>query len=115
VNLVRHTCLLRDRVTILNITADKNKYIVALKEHLGQIMDYEVENVARAFYYAEEDLQVWENEAEILKEEFRLYARLAISALKDKEQELDEVLEAAGTPSEAEPSPSFEVRELHGA
>jgi hypothetical protein len=102
VNLVRHTYLSRDRVTILNITADKNKYIVALKEHLGQIMDYQVENVARAFYYAEEDAQVWENEAEILKKEFRLYARIAISALEDEEQELDEILEAAGTPGEAD-------------
>jgi hypothetical protein len=95
VNLVRHAYLSRDRVTILNITADKNKYIVALKEHLGQIMDYEVENVARAFYYAEEDLQVWENEAEILKEEFRLYARMAISALEDREQDLEDIREAA--------------------
>jgi hypothetical protein len=58
-------------------------------------MNYQVENVAQAFYYAEEDSQVWENEAEILKEEFRLYARMAISALKDKEQELDEIPKAA--------------------
>jgi hypothetical protein len=35
--------------------------------------------------------QIWENEAEILKEEFRLYARMAISALVDKEPELDEI------------------------
>jgi hypothetical protein len=98
--LVRHTYLSRDRVTILDITADKNKCIVALNEHSGQIMDYEVENVARAFYYAEGDLQVWENEAEILKEEFRLYARMAIAALEDEEQELDEILEAARNPRE---------------
>jgi hypothetical protein len=58
-------------------------------------MDYQVENVAQAFYYAEEDSQVWENEAEILKEEFRLYARMAISALKDKEQELYGIPKAA--------------------
>jgi hypothetical protein len=64
-------------------------------------MDYEVENVARAFYYAENDSQVWENEAKILKEEFRLYARMAISALEVKEPELDEILEAARNPAEA--------------
>jgi len=58
-------------------------------------MDNEVENVARAFYCAEHDSLVWENEAEILKEEFRLYACMAISALEDKEQELEEILEAA--------------------
>jgi hypothetical protein len=56
-------------------------------------VDYQVENVARAFYYAENDAQLWENEAEILKEEFRLYARMAISALEDKEQELDDISE----------------------
>jgi hypothetical protein len=72
-------------------------------------MDYQVENVAQAFYYAEEDSQVWEIEAEILKEEFRLYARMAISSLEDKEQELDEIR------LRRIPSPSFEVRELHGA
>src|ERR687890_2500693 len=98
---VNHAFLARDRVTILDITADKNKYIVALNEHSGQIMDYEVENVARAFYYAENDSQVWESEAEILKEEFRLYARTAISVLEDKEQEPDEILETAGNPAEA--------------
>jgi hypothetical protein len=54
-------------------------------------MDYQVEHVARAFYYAENDTLVWENEVEILKEEFRLYARLAISALEDEEQELGRV------------------------
>ena len=64
-------------------------------------MDYQVENVARAFYYAEDALQVWESEAEILKEEFRLYARMAISVLEDEEQELDEILETARNPAEA--------------
>lgn len=44
-------------------------------------MDQEVEFVARALYEAEDDAFFWEAEPEILKEEFRRYARAAIAML----------------------------------
>ncbi|WP_243369660.1 hypothetical protein [Microvirga solisilvae] len=44
-------------------------------------MDQEVEFVARALYEAEDDAMLWEAEPEILKEEFRRYARAAIAML----------------------------------
>ncbi len=44
-------------------------------------MDHKIEYVARAFYNAEDDAQSWEHEPEILKEEFRRYAREAIAML----------------------------------
>lgn len=44
-------------------------------------MDYKVESVARAFYHAEDNALNWESEPEILKEEFRKYAREAIALL----------------------------------
>lgn len=44
-------------------------------------MDQEVEFVARALYEAEDDAMMWEAEPEILKEEFRRYARAAIALL----------------------------------
>ncbi|MCG7393249.1 hypothetical protein MHY87_10060 [Microvirga sp. ACRRW] len=44
-------------------------------------MDQEVEYVARALYEAEEDAFLWDAEPEILKEEFRIYARAAIALL----------------------------------
>lgn len=44
-------------------------------------MDQEVEFVARALYEAEDDAVLWEAEPEILKEEFRRYARAAIAML----------------------------------
>lgn len=43
-----------------------------------------VEHVAQAFYYAEGDGQSWEIEPEILKDEFRKYARDVISVLKQQ-------------------------------
>lgn len=44
-------------------------------------MDQEVEFVARALYEAEDDALLWEAEPEILKDEFRRYARAAIAML----------------------------------
>jgi hypothetical protein len=44
----------------------------------GGKMDYQVEHVARAFYDAAGDTNIWENASETLKEEFRGYARDAI-------------------------------------
>jgi hypothetical protein len=45
-------------------------------------MDISIERVARAFYDAEDDGICWDAEPEILKEEFRLFAREAIALLK---------------------------------
>ena len=47
-------------------------------------MNTEVEFVARAMYNAEDDAQVWDREPEILKEEFRRYAREAIALLEQE-------------------------------
>lgn len=49
------------------------------------MMDREVEYVARALYEAEDDAMVWEAEPEILKEEFRRYARAAIAMMPSDE------------------------------
>jgi predicted DNA-binding protein (UPF0278 family) len=46
-------------------------------------MDYQVELVARAFYDAEYEDFLWDGEAEIIKQEYREYARNAISLLND--------------------------------
>jgi arginine/lysine/ornithine decarboxylase len=48
-------------------------------------MNQEVEYVARALYEAEDDAMVWEAEPEILKEEFRRYARAAIAMLPQRQ------------------------------
>jgi hypothetical protein len=48
---------------------------------MGAIMDHEIERVAQAFYYAEDDGKAWDREPEILKAEFRRYARDAIVLL----------------------------------
>jgi hypothetical protein len=47
-------------------------------------MNTEVEFVARALYDAEDDAQCWDREPEILKEEFRRYARQAITLLEQE-------------------------------
>lgn len=44
-------------------------------------MEPHVERVAMAFYYAEADEHTWEHACEILKAEFRIYARDAIALL----------------------------------
>lgn len=48
-------------------------------------MDQEVEYVARALYEAEDDALLWDAEPEILKEEFRGYARAAIAMISRQE------------------------------
>jgi hypothetical protein len=45
-------------------------------------MDHQVEHVARAFYDTVHGRRVWDIEFEIIKEEFRLYARDAIEFLQ---------------------------------
>jgi hypothetical protein len=47
----------------------------------GPAMDCEIESVARALHSAEEDAHLWEREPEIVKEEFRFYARAALEML----------------------------------
>jgi hypothetical protein len=49
-------------------------------------MNHEVEAVARAFYAAEDDAREWDNEPEILKEEFRQYARAALALLTEHQE-----------------------------
>lgn len=44
----------------------------------------QVENIARAFHESEEDEFSWGQESEILKEEFRKYARLAMAILAEQ-------------------------------
>lgn len=46
-------------------------------------MDYQVELVARAFYDAEFEDCLWDGEAEIVRQEYREYARNAINLLDD--------------------------------
>ena len=46
-------------------------------------MDYRVELVARAFYDAEHDGFSWDCEPDILKRQFREYARNAIALLDE--------------------------------
>lgn len=60
-------------------------------------MDQEVEFVARALYEAEDDAMLWDAEPEILKEEFRRYARAAIALLprEDAEQKTKKISHAA--------------------
>jgi len=48
-------------------------------------MDQEVEYVARALYEAEDDALLWDAEPEVLKEEFRRYARIAIAMISPQE------------------------------
>lgn len=60
-------------------------------------MDQEVEYVARALYEAEDDALLWDVEPEILKEEFRSYARAAIAMMSQQMSQagLDEIQHAA--------------------
>jgi hypothetical protein len=44
-------------------------------------MEFEIEAVARALYAAEDDAQVWEHEQEIVRDEFREHARIALAML----------------------------------
>ncbi|WP_457092161.1 hypothetical protein [Microvirga sp. P5_D2] len=50
-------------------------------------MKQQIEFIARALYEAEDDAMAWEAEPEILKEEFRHYARAALALLATEEQQ----------------------------
>ena len=46
-------------------------------------MEAEIEFVARAFYQAEDDAKVWDREPDIVKDEFRCYAQVALELLAE--------------------------------
>jgi hypothetical protein len=46
-------------------------------------MDYKVELVAQAFYEADPEAHLWDNEPAMRKNEFREFARNAINLLND--------------------------------
>ena len=46
-------------------------------------MDYKVELVAQAFYEADQDGCLWDNEPAVLKDQFRKFARNAINLLNE--------------------------------
>ncbi len=48
-------------------------------------MNIEIEYIARAFYDAHEDAQLWDCEPEIIKDEFRSFAREALHLLAQHE------------------------------
>jgi hypothetical protein len=47
--------------------------------------DQEIEHIARAFFAARNEAEVWENASRTLKHDFRLYARQAISMLERRQ------------------------------
>jgi hypothetical protein len=48
----------------------------------------EVENIARAFYEAQDSSRPWDCELTIIKESFRLYARDALLLLREYQQSM---------------------------
>ena len=50
---------------------------------MDEKMDYKVELVAQAFYEAEQDAHLWDNEPAVIKEQFREFARNAIRLLNE--------------------------------
>jgi hypothetical protein len=50
--------------------------------------DQEIEHIARAFFLARHEDGVWETASRLLKHEFRLYARQALSMLAKKQEQL---------------------------
>ena len=48
---------------------------------MGEKMDYKAELVARAFYEADQEACLWDNEPAAIKEQFREFARNAIRML----------------------------------
>jgi len=49
--------------------------------------DQEIEHIARAFFVARHETAVWETASRVLKHEFRLYARHALSMLERKQEQ----------------------------
>jgi hypothetical protein len=50
---------------------------------IGAKMDGKVELVAQAFYEAQQDAHLWDNESALCKEQFREFARNAINLLNE--------------------------------
>ena len=50
--------------------------------------DQEIEHIARAFFVARHETGVWETASRILKHEFRLYARHALSMLEKTQEQI---------------------------
>jgi hypothetical protein len=50
---------------------------------IGAKMDHKVELVARAFYEADAEACLWDNEPAVCKEQFREFARNAINLLSE--------------------------------
>lgn len=46
-------------------------------------MEAEIEFVARALYHAEDDTKIWDCERDIVKDEFRCYAQIALELLAE--------------------------------
>jgi hypothetical protein len=63
-------------------------------------VDQQVEQIARAFFRARIEGGVWEDAPRLLKHEFRLYARQAISML-DTRQDQSQTVELEDTRAEA--------------
>lgn len=54
-------------------------------------VDLEIEHIARAFFVARHETGAWENASRVLKHEFRLYARQAISMLERRQEPVQRV------------------------
>ncbi|QRM30958.1 hypothetical protein [Microvirga sp. VF16] len=50
--------------------------------------DQEIEHIARAFFAARNETGVWETASRVLKHEFRLYARHALSMIEKKQEQV---------------------------
>ncbi|MDG2571057.1 hypothetical protein P7L87_26235, partial [Vibrio parahaemolyticus] len=50
--------------------------------------DQEIEQIARAFFIARHEDGIWETASRLLKHEFRLYARQALSMLEKKQEQI---------------------------
>lgn len=66
----------------LRVSEDINKQA---ETKVGHQMTSEIEHVARAFYDAHEDAQSWDHEPEIIREEYRSFAREAVRLLAEHE------------------------------
>jgi hypothetical protein len=82
--------------SVINIKLDPYKSITTVAR-----MDQHVEHVARAFYDAQDNAKIWDWEPEILKEEFRLYARgaIALFGCRQKTAVLKELASKPASPS----------------
>jgi hypothetical protein len=59
----------------------------------GDKLETHIERVAMAFYYAEADEYSWDDAPELLKYEFRIYARDALALLTIDEGRNDDFLD----------------------